>query len=105
VVTLDELDRARTAAHTDGYIKLIAGPRRLARHHLLDRVIGLTVVAPSGGELAAQAALAMKTDMLAGRIAQTVAAYPTYSLGLRIAAARLFGEFSGSTWRPARRDS
>ena len=39
--------------------------------------------------------------MLAGRIAQTIAPYPTYSLGLRIAAARLFGEFRGGTWRPA----
>ncbi|GAC1609922.1 MAG: FAD-dependent oxidoreductase [Mycobacteriales bacterium] len=101
VVTLDEMDRPRTAGHADGYIKLIAGPRRLARSHLLDGVIGFTAVTPAGGELAAQVALVMKTRMLAGRLAQTIAPYPTYALGLRLASARLFGEFGGATWRPA----
>lgn len=102
VVTLDEMDRPRTAAHTDGYLKLIAGPRPLARHHALDRVIGVTAVMPAGGEIAAMGALAMQTNMLAGRLAQTIAPYPTYALGLRLAAARLFGDFGGSSWRPAR---
>jgi pyruvate/2-oxoglutarate dehydrogenase complex dihydrolipoamide dehydrogenase (E3) component len=105
VVRLDEMDRPRTAGHVDGYLKLIAGPRPAARHHLLDRVVGLTAVMPSGGEIAAIGALAMQTDMLAGRLAQTVAPYPTYALGLRVAAARLFGEFGGATWRPAHADS
>ena len=105
VVRLDELDRPRTAGRTDGYLKLIAGPRSLARTPLLDRIIGLTAVCPAGGELAAQVAVAMHTDVLAGRLAQTIAPYPTYALGLRIAAARLFGEYGGSTWRPARPDS
>jgi pyruvate/2-oxoglutarate dehydrogenase complex dihydrolipoamide dehydrogenase (E3) component len=101
-VTLDEMDRPRTAAHTDGYLKVIAGPRRLARHQVLDRVIGLTAVMPAGGEIAAMGALAMHTGMLAGRLAQTIAPYPTYALGLRMAAARLFGDVGGSSWRPAR---
>lgn len=105
VVTLAEMDRSRTAGHTDGYIKLIAGPRKLAAAHALDRIVGFTAMAPSGGELAAQVALAMRTNMFAGRLAQTIAPYPTYALGLRLAAARLFGEFSGATWRPARGDS
>ena len=102
VVTLDEMDRPRTTAHTDGYLKLIAGPRPLARHHLLDRVVGLTAVMPAGGEIAALGAVAMQTDMLAGRLAQTIAPYPTYALGLRVAAGRLFGNVGGATWRPAR---
>jgi pyruvate/2-oxoglutarate dehydrogenase complex dihydrolipoamide dehydrogenase (E3) component len=102
VVTLDEMDRSRTASHTDGYLKLIAGPRPVARHQLLDKVIGVTAVMPAGGEIATIGALAMHTNMLAGRIAQTTAPYPTYALGLRVAAARLFGEFSGGSWRPAR---
>lgn len=105
VVRADELDRPRTAGATDGYVKLIAGPRPAVRHHLLDRVIGLTAVLPAGGEIAAMAALALQTDMLAGRLAQTVMPYPTHALGLRIAAARLFGEFAGASWRPARADS
>ena len=105
VVRMEEMDRARTASRTDGYIKLIAGPRPAAGLKVLDRVVGMTAVTPAGGELAAQAALAMRTGMLAGRIAQTISPYPTYSLGLRVAAARLFGEFRGGTWRPARPDS
>jgi len=64
-------------------------------------VVGLTAVSPAGGELAAQGALAMRTHKLAARLAQTIAPYPTYALGLRLAAARLFGEFGGSGWRPA----
>jgi len=102
VVRLDEMDRPRTAGHSDGYIKLIAGPRKVARAHVLDRIVGFTAVTPSGGELAAQVALAMRTNVLAARVAQTIAPYPTYALGLRLAAARLFGEFGGVTWRPAR---
>jgi pyruvate/2-oxoglutarate dehydrogenase complex dihydrolipoamide dehydrogenase (E3) component len=101
VVRLDELDRPRTAGRTDGYIKLIAGPRRGFGAPVLDQVVGMTAVCPAGGELAAQVAVAMRTRMLAGRLAQTVAPYPTYALGLRLAAARLFGEFGGATWRPA----
>ncbi len=102
VVRRDEMDRTRTSAHTDGYLKLIAGPRPVARHQLLDRVIGVTAVMPAGGEIAAMGALAMHTNMLVGRIAQVTAPYPTHALGLRVAAARLFGEFAGASWRPAR---
>jgi pyruvate/2-oxoglutarate dehydrogenase complex dihydrolipoamide dehydrogenase (E3) component len=102
VVPLHEMDRSRTAGRTDGYLKLIAGPRRFSGHHALDGVLGLTAVMPSGGELAALGAVAMRTRMLAARLAQTIAPYPTYALGLRVAAARLFGEFGGHTWRAAR---
>lgn len=102
VVTMAETDRSRTAASTEGYVKLVVGPRRMAPHRLLDEVVGLTAVSPHGGELAHTAALAMRTRMLAARLAQTVAPYPTYSLALRIAASRLFGTFAGQTWRPAR---
>ncbi len=105
VVTLDEMDRPRTAGHHDGYIKLIAGPRKLANSKVLDRVVGFTAMTPSGGELAAQMALAMRTNMLAARLAQTIAPYPTYALGLRLAAARLFADFGGATWRPARAEN
>lgn len=101
VVSMAETDRSRTASSTDGYVKLVVAPRRIAPHRLLDEVVGLTAVSPHGGELAHTAALAMRTRMLAARLAQTVAPYPTYSLALRIAAARLFGTFAGETWRPA----
>ncbi len=104
VVRLDEMDRPRTAGHGDGYIKLIAGPRKMARSHVLDRIVGFTALTPSGGELAAQVALAMRTDMLAVRVAQAIA--PSRSTHSACGSpARPFGEFSGATWRPARGDS
>lgn len=105
VVRLDEMDRTRTSAHTDGDLELITGPRPVARHQLRDRVMGVTAVMPAGGEIAAISALAMHTHMLAGRLAQTTAPYSTHALGLRVAAVRLFGEFAGASWRPARPDS
>ncbi len=104
VVTMAETDRARTGDDTDGYVKLVVAPRGAGGPRLLDRVVGMTAVCPHGGELAGTAALAVQTRMLAGRLAQTVAPYPTYSLALRIAAARLFGTYGGRTWRPARPD-
>lgn len=104
VVTMAETDRSRTSSDTDGYVKLVVAPGRVAGPAALDRVVGLTAVCPHAGELAGTAALAMRTGMLAARLAQTIAPYPTYSLALRIAAARLFGTVGGTTWRPARPD-
>ena len=50
----------------------------------------------------AQGALAMRSGMLLARLAQTVAAYPTWSLSTRVAAARFFGDVGGHRARPAR---
>ena len=104
-VDLVELDRPRTAGETAGYVKLIAVPRRIVNSRYAARIGGMTAVSPAGGELVAEAALAMQTGMLAARLAQTIHAYPTYSLGTRIAAARLFGEHAGKRARPARPDA
>jgi pyruvate/2-oxoglutarate dehydrogenase complex dihydrolipoamide dehydrogenase (E3) component len=93
-------DRARTAGETDGFVKL------LARTHLgrpeLSKVVGMTVVGPMAGEQVAEGALAMRSGMLAFRLAQVVKAYPTYALSTRVAAARLFREQDGERARPAR---
>lgn len=109
LVPLSGSDRARAAGETDGLIKLIAVPKvpaALARGPLaspvLMRVAGMTAVAPVGGELIAEAALAMRAGVLAARLAQTVHAYPTWSLDVRLAASQLFGTYGGATARPAR---
>ena len=92
-------DRARTAGETDGFVKLLAlpGPGGMP----LSKIIGMTVVGPVAGEQIAEGALAMRSGMLAFRLAQTIKAYPTYGLGARVAAARLFREQDGSTARRA----
>ena len=47
--------------------------------------------------------LAMRSHMFPARLALTVQAYPTWTLGVRQAAAQLFIETGGRTARTARR--
>lgn len=99
---LSEVDRGRITGDADGFVKLIAGPRRLLRDAGGGRLLGATIVAPSGGELIGQAALAMRTNMFTGRLAQTTQAYPTWSLAIQETAAQLFMTRNGRTARDAR---
>lgn len=94
-------DRARTAGETDGFTTLIAVPGRIGGM-LTGRLVGMTVVSPMAGEVIAEGALAMRSGARIGRIAQTIHAYPTWSLSTRLAAARFFGTFGGMGARPAR---
>jgi hypothetical protein len=50
-----------------------------------------------------EVALAMRTRMFAGRLAQTVHAYPTWSWARQKCAAQLFFEIDGRRARPAGR--
>ena len=97
-----EVDRAVVADRTEGFVKIVAGPRRLTRHLGGGRVLGATVVAPRAGEMIAEVALAMHLDAFAGRLAQATHAYPTWGTAVQVAAAQLVGELGGRTWRPAR---
>jgi len=101
---MDEVDRAVAAGETLGFVKIVAGPRRLLRHAGGGRVLGATVVAPRAGELIHEAAIAIRTGMFAGRLAQTVHAYPTWSVAMRQAAAQLVTEVGGRRARPAARE-
>ncbi|MGK2947755.1 MAG: dihydrolipoyl dehydrogenase family protein [Acidimicrobiales bacterium] len=102
-VPFDAFDRAIASGRTDGYVTLIAGPRRLVGNAGGGRVLGATVVGPSAGELVNEVALAIQTGMFAGRLAQTVHAYPSWSMALQVAAAQLFFDVGGRGHRPARR--
>jgi pyruvate/2-oxoglutarate dehydrogenase complex dihydrolipoamide dehydrogenase (E3) component len=103
-VPLTHVDRAVTAGAENGYVKLIAAPKRGIGHLGGGRLVGATMIAPTGGELIHEAALAMQTNMLAGRLAQTTHAYPSWSMAVQQAALQLFGPVSGLTHRPPRRD-
>ena len=83
-------DRGRAAGETDGFVKLVAVPGRVGGL-ALGKLVGMTAVGPTGGELIAEGALSMRAGTVVGRLAQTVHAYPTWSLSTRIAAASLFG--------------
>ncbi len=97
---LSEVDRAITDGRTDGFIAIVAGPRRLLRNVGGGRILGATIVAPRAGEMISEIVLAMRTGAFTGRLAQTSHAYPTWSSGVQKAAAQFFGEFEG---RRARR--
>ena len=98
---MTEVDRAVTAGRTRGFVKLIAGPRRLLGNAGGGKILGATIVADRGGEMIHEPALAMRTHMFAGRLAQTVHAYPTWSMAIRQAAAQFYMEINGRSSRPA----
>ena len=83
-------DRGRASGQTDGFVKLVAVPGRVGGL-TLGKLVGMTAVGPAGGELVAEGALSMRAGTVVGRLAQTVHAYPTWSLSTRVAAAGLFG--------------
>jgi len=98
---ISEADRAVTAGRTEGFVKIIAGWRRVLGAAGGGRVLGATVVAARAGEMIHEPALAMRTGMFTGRLAQITHAYPTWSLAVQQAAAQFFGQFGGRTARPA----
>ncbi len=99
---LSEVDRAIAANRTDGFVKIIAGPRTGIGWVGGGKILGATIVAPRAGEMIAEMALAMRTGMFTGRLARTVHAYPTYSVAIQQATAQFFTTIGGRTARPAR---
>lgn len=105
-----ELDRAILAGAEDGFVKLVCAPRggRFVPGRVGwaggGEVVGATIVAPRAGEMIHEVALAMRTRAFTGRLAQTVHAYPTWSMAVQAAAAQFFGGYGGRTPRPARPD-
>lgn len=97
---LVEVDRAIIAGQLDGFVKLVAGPRRVLGNLGGGRILGATIVAPHAGEMIHEAALAMQTRMFTGRLAQTVHAYPTWAIAVQQTAAQFFGEFGGRRAQP-----
>ncbi|WP_407319224.1 NAD(P)/FAD-dependent oxidoreductase [Isoptericola halotolerans] len=98
-----EVDRAVTAGATAGFVTLVAGPRPVVGNLGGGRLLGATIVARRAGELIHEPALALRTGMFTGRLAQTVHAYPTWSVAVQQAAAQFFGGYGGRTARPPRR--
>lgn len=101
---LGDVDRGVITGRTDGFVKLIAGPRPLIGHLGGGRIIGATIVAPRAGELIAPVALAMRSGMFAGRLAQATQAYPTWAMAIQETAAQLVMTYRGRSARPARPD-
>lgn len=99
---LEHVDRAVATGAEAGFVKLIAAPKHVVGHLGGGRLVGATVVAPTGGDLVHEAALAMQTNMFVGRLAQTTHAYPTWAVAMQQAALQFFGASAGLTARPVR---
>ncbi len=96
-----DVDRAIAAGRTEGFVKLVAGPRRLTGNTAGGRLLGATIVAARAGEMIHEPALVMRTHLGPGPLALTTHAYPTWSVAIRQAAAQLFFDVNGHHARPA----
>ncbi len=101
-LSLEHVDRAVAVGAERGFVKLIAAPKHVIGHFGGGRLVGATVVAPTGGDLVHEAALAMHTKMFVGRLAQMTHAYPTWSMAVQQAALQFFGVSAGRRARPVR---
>lgn len=90
-LSMAEVDRARTAGRTRGFVKIVVAPRRGLGNVGGGRIVGATIVAERAGEMLAEIALAVRTAMLPGRLAQTSHAYPTWSVAVQQTVGQLFG--------------
>ncbi|MEJ7800013.1 MAG: FAD-dependent oxidoreductase [Ilumatobacter sp.] len=100
---LEHVDRAVAVGAERGFVTLIAAPRRGIGHLGGGRLVGATIVSPTGGDLIHEAALAMQTNMFVGRLAQTTHAYPTWAMAVQQAALQFFGPSAGLEARDVRR--
>jgi pyruvate/2-oxoglutarate dehydrogenase complex dihydrolipoamide dehydrogenase (E3) component len=84
------VDRARIEERPLGFVKLITARRFLLRRLGGGELVGAQIVGPRAGELIQECALAMQTRCFAGRLTQTIHAYPSMSLAVQQTAAQLF---------------
>jgi hypothetical protein len=63
------------------------------------------VVCPGGGDIVHEVAVLMQSNAFAGRLAQTVHAYPSWAIAVRECAAQFFFAYRGREARPARKAS
>ena len=100
---LAHVDRAITDDRVDGFVKLIAAPKRLTRGLFGGRLVGATIVAERAGEMIHAPTMALRLGMFVGRLAQVTTPYPTWSTAVQQAAGQFFQPVSGLRARPAER--
>ena len=84
------VDRAVITGETRGLIKVITTGRPVVGHAGGGSILGAHIIGPNAGDLIHEFAIAMQLRAFGGRLAQTVHAYPTMSLGVQQAVAQLF---------------
>ncbi|MHB8719198.1 MAG: dihydrolipoyl dehydrogenase family protein [Candidatus Dormibacteria bacterium] len=85
------VDRAIIDGGTRGLIKVVVRGRPVIGHAGGGEIVGAHAIGLGAADLIHEFALAMQTRAFAGRLAQTVHAYPTLAMGVQQAVAQLFG--------------
>jgi len=89
VFPMSRVDRARILERPVGFVKLVTARRPLLGRAGGGVLVGAQIVGPRAGELIQECALAIRTRCFAGRLAQTIHAYPTLSLAVQQAEAQI----------------
>ncbi len=102
---LHHVDRAITEGRTEGFVKLIAGPKPVTRNMFGGQILGATIVAERAGEMIHGPTIAARLGMFVGRLAQVTVPYPTWTTAIQQAAGMFFQPMNGIEARPPNRDS
>ncbi|MBA3736231.1 MAG: NAD(P)/FAD-dependent oxidoreductase [Actinobacteria bacterium] len=89
VFPMRQVDRARILERPAGFVKLVTAARPLLGRTGGGVLVGAQIVGPRAGELIHECALAIRTRCFAGRLAQTIHAYPTMSLAVQQAESQI----------------
>ncbi|SHE95458.1 Pyruvate/2-oxoglutarate dehydrogenase complex, dihydrolipoamide dehydrogenase (E3) component [Ferrithrix thermotolerans DSM 19514] len=87
---IKDSDRAKITGRREGFIKLTVTRKSIFGYVGGGRVLSATIIGDRASELIHEVELARRSRMFAGRLAQTVHAYPSSSIALRQCAAKLF---------------
>jgi pyruvate/2-oxoglutarate dehydrogenase complex dihydrolipoamide dehydrogenase (E3) component len=92
VVTLPftAVDRAVITGRPRGLIKIITSGRPVLGYAGGGTILGAHIAGPGAGELIHEFVIGMQVHAFAGRLAQAIHAYPSMSVGVQQAVARLF---------------
>jgi pyruvate/2-oxoglutarate dehydrogenase complex dihydrolipoamide dehydrogenase (E3) component len=89
VISMARVDRARIVQRPAGFVKLVSARRPLLGRAGGGVLVGAQIVGPRAGELIQECALAIRTRCFAGRLAQTIHAYPTMSVAVQQAESQI----------------
>jgi pyruvate/2-oxoglutarate dehydrogenase complex dihydrolipoamide dehydrogenase (E3) component len=89
VFPMGRVDRARIIERPLGFVKLVTAARPLLGRTGGGVLVGAQIVGPRAGELIQECALAIRTRCFAGRLAQTIHAYPTMSIAVQQAESQI----------------
>jgi pyruvate/2-oxoglutarate dehydrogenase complex dihydrolipoamide dehydrogenase (E3) component len=87
---LTAVDRAVIDGAARGLIKVIVRGKPVIGHAGGGEIVGAHAIGAGAGDFIHEFALAMQTHSFAGRLAQTVHAYPTLAMGVQQVIAQLF---------------